>query len=236
MRLGVNVDHVATVRQARGESFPDPVEAAFLCERAGADSIVMHLREDRRHIQDKDLFRAKEKLRIKLNMEMSIEPSVMCVALALKPDQCTLVPEKRRERTTESGLDVLANYARLEKAVHKLKAKSIEVSLFVDPSAKQIEAARRMRVPAIELHTGTFANQKTSAGLLRELKRLATACKLANESGIVCHAGHGLNYQNVKFMHRVKGLDELNIGYSIVSRALWIGMPEAVKEMKRLIR
>ncbi len=244
MKLGVNVDHVATLRQARlsagmvaagSTKFPDPVEAAKICEMSGAHSIVMHLREDRRHIQDYDLFRAKKILSIKLNLEMSIAPSIVKVAAELCPDQATLVPEKRKERTTEGGLDLFKKKPRLWHALEVLKQKKITVSLFVDPDLKQIREAARLGVDAVELHTGDYANQVTSAGFKKEWQRLVRAVQFARERGIIAHAGHGLDYENVAPLKKIKGIEELNIGYSIVTRALWVGLDSAVKEMLKKI-
>ncbi|MBI4431917.1 MAG: pyridoxine 5'-phosphate synthase [Candidatus Omnitrophica bacterium] len=236
MKLGVNVDHVATLRQARGGRTPDPVEAARLCEKVGAHSIVMHLREDRRHIQDEDLFRAQKSLSIKLNLEMSIAPSVVKVARRLRPDQVTLVPEKRMERTTEGGLDLSRKKEALKRVIRGLEAKNVEVSLFIDPDARQIETAKALAAPAVEFHTGDYANAASAGAIQKELKRLDKAVRLAGEYGIKAHAGHGLDYHNVKAIRRIKGLEELNIGYSIVCRAVWVGWENAVQEMLDLIR
>lgn len=234
LKLGVNVDHVATLRQARGGKNPDPVEAAIICQKAGAHSIVMHLREDRRHIQDSDLFRAKKTLNIRLNMEMSVADEIVDVALKLKPNQSTLVPEKRQERTTESGLDLIRNQKRVQRAVDKLKAKGIEVSLFIDPETKQIEMAKKVGAAAVEFHTGTYA-LATGLEASCELVRLSNGVKLAREMGLITHAGHGLDYVNVKPIRKIEGLTELNIGYSIITRSVWVGLGKAVKEMNRLI-
>ncbi|MGH7197370.1 MAG: pyridoxine 5'-phosphate synthase [Candidatus Omnitrophota bacterium] len=236
LRLGVNVDHVATLRQARGGKDPDPVEAAKICEKAGAHSIVMHLREDRRHIQDADLFRAKRSLAIKFNLEMSIAPSIVKIAARLRPEQATLVPEKRRERTTEGGLDLFKKKAALRRSVETLKQKKILVSLFIDPDLRQLEEAAGIGADAVEFHTGDYANQRTEAGFFREWKRLGRAVQAARERGITAHAGHGLDYRNVKRIVKIKGLEELNIGYSIVTRSVWVGLDRAVREMRGLLR
>ncbi len=236
MKLGVNIDHVATLRQARGGKEPDPVRAAKICQKAGAHSIVMHLREDRRHIQDADLFRVKKAVSIRLNLEMSIAPSVVKVAKKLRPHQVTLVPEKRQERTTEGGLDLFRKTKELKNCIQSLQKKDIEVSLFIDPDLKQINAAKRLGADAVEFHTGDYANQKTSAGVKKELERLRKAVVLATKIGITAHAGHGLDYENVPPLAKIKGLVEFNIGYSIVTRALWTGLEEAVREMKRRIQ
>ncbi|PIU40021.1 MAG: pyridoxine 5'-phosphate synthase [Candidatus Omnitrophica bacterium CG07_land_8_20_14_0_80_50_8] len=236
MKLGVNVDHVATLRQARQGNDPDPVTAARVCERAGAYAIVMHLREDRRHIQDSDIFRAKAVLGIKFNLEMSLAPSVVKIALKLRPQQVTWVPEKRQEMTTESGLDLLSESSRFARSMEMFRRKKIEVSCFIDPDPKQIILAKKLGAGAVEFHTGLYANQKTKRGVQRQLARLRLAVDLARQAGLVAHAGHGLDYQNVAAIARISGLKELNIGYSIISRAVWVGLETAVKEMNALIR
>ena len=236
LKLGVNVDHVATLRQARGEKDPDPVGAALVCQKAGAHAIVMHLREDRRHIQDADLFRAKRLLSIKFNLEMSVAPSIVGIAARLAPEQATLVPEKRRERTTEGGLDLFQKKAALRRSIETLKRKKILVSLFIDPDLRQLGEAARIGADAVEFHTGDYANQSTEAGVVREWKRLGRVVQAARELGITAHAGHGLDYQNVRRIVKLKGLEELNIGYSIVTRAVWVGLDRAVREMLELLR
>ncbi|HTL71485.1 MAG TPA: pyridoxine 5'-phosphate synthase [Candidatus Eisenbacteria bacterium] len=236
LKLGVNIDHVATVRQARGGSEPDPVRAARICQKAGAHSIVMHLREDRRHIQDADLFRVRDAVRLKINLEMSIAPSVLKTAARLRPPQVTLVPERRMERTTEGGLDAAGGGARLRRALDLFRSKKIGVSLFIDPDPRQVDAARDLGVDAVEFHTGDYANRSTRPGRLKELRRLERAAGLANEAGLLAHAGHGLDYDNVLPLKKIEGLRELNIGYSIVVRALWVGLDRAVREMADLIR
>ena len=235
MKLGVNVDHVATLRQARRGNEPDPVEAARICERAGANSIVMHLREDRRHIQDRDLFRAKEVLSIKLNLEMAAVPSIVTIALKLQSNQVTLVPEKRKEQTTESGLDLFRNPLALQKIIDRFKEKGILVSLFIDPDRRQIEQAKRFQADAVEFHTGPYANAKNGPAAEKELGRLNKATTLARAIRLIPHAGHGLDYKNVRPLKKIAGLDELNIGYSIVSRALWVGLERAIHEMLELV-
>ena len=235
MKLGVNVDHVATLRQARLGKDPDPVLAAWICQTAGAHAVVMHLREDRRHIQDADLFKAKETLKIKLNLEMSLAPSIVKIAARLGPAQITLVPEKRQEMTTERGLNLLSEKTRLMRSMEIFRKKKIEVSCFIDPDPKQIAMAKKLGADAVEFHTGTYADQKTERGFQKELGRLTLAVRLARESGLVAHAGHGLDYQNVVAITRINGIEELNIGYSIVTRALWVGLEKAVKEMIGLI-
>ena len=235
MRLGVNIDHVATLRQARGGKEPDTVWAARVCEKAGAHSIVMHLREDRRHIQDADLFRVKQTVSIKLNLEMSIAPGVARVAARLLPEQATLVPERRMERTTEGGLDLFKKETRLGRCVEGLKKKGILVSLFIDPDPRNVRAVRGLGADAIEFHTGDYANQKSTAGIQREFKRLQRAAERAREMGLTAHAGHGLDYRNVTRLKEIPWIEELNIGFSIVTRALAVGLEPAVKEMLQLI-
>jgi pyridoxine 5-phosphate synthase len=235
LKLGVNVDHIATVRQQRGGFEPDPVKAALVCQKAGAHSIVMHLREDRRHVQDKDLFRAKRALSIPLNMEMSIAPSVVAVAMRVVPDQVTLVPEKRRERTTEGGLDLFRKSLRLKRVIEGFKKKGVTVSLFIEPDLRQTKKACDLGADAVEFHTGAYANKKGAAARA-ELKRVAQATALALRLGLAPHAGHGLDYENVKPLKKIKGLQDLNIGYSIVSRALWSGLDRSVRDMLALIR
>lgn len=234
LKLGVNVDHVATLRQARGGAVPDPAEAAQICEKAGADSIVMHLREDRRHIQDADLFRARQRIRIKLNLEMSIAPSVVRTAMKLVPDQATLVPERRMERTTEGGLDLFKKTDALRRCLDSLRRKKIETSLFIDPDPGQVLRAAELGVEAIELHTGDYANQKNGAGRRRELERLRKAARLGAQSGLHVYAGHGLDYDNVGPVKGIDEIEELNIGYAIIVRALWTGLDAAVSRMKRI--
>ena len=235
MKLGVNVDHVATLRQARKSGAPDPVAAAKICQKAGAHAVVMHLREDRRHIQDSDIFRAQEVLKIKFNLEMSLAPSIVKIATRLKPRQVTLVPEKRQEMTTESGLNLLSEENRLRRTLDIFKSNKIEVSLFINPDPRQIEMAGRLGAQAVEFHTGTYAYQKSIRGTQKELERLKRAVRQAGQLGLVVHAGHGLDYHNVSAVTKIQGIEELNIGYSIVTRALWVGFEVAVKEMAELI-
>jgi pyridoxine 5-phosphate synthase len=233
-KLGVNIDHVATVRQARKTYEPDPVWAAALAELGGADSITIHLREDRRHINDRDLRLLRETVTVKLNLEMACANEVTDIACRSKPDQATLVPEKREEVTTEGGLDVIANRDKAAAAIARLKDAGITVSLFLDPDEPQIRAAADFGADAVELHTGKYANAHGKAQSF-ELHKLRSAARLVRELGLVLHAGHGLNYRNVVPVARIEGMDELNIGHSIVSRAVMVGMQEAVREMKRLI-
>lgn len=244
MKLGVNIDHIATLRQARlpagqkadSKVYPDPLRAAEICRRLNAHSVVMHLREDRRHIQDHDLFRVRQTVPIRLNLEMSIAPSVMNAAKKLKPQQATLVPEKRQERTTEGGLDLLKQTSKILKSVDVLKEKKIHVSLFIDPELKQVDMAKKMGAHAVEFHTGDYANQKISSGANRELKRLIRGTAHARALGLRAYAGHGLDYENVIRVSKIQGMEELNIGYSIVSRALWVGFENAVREMMGLLK
>jgi pyridoxine 5-phosphate synthase len=232
IRLGVNVDHVATVRQARREAVPDPVELALECERAGADSIVAHLREDRRHIQDDDVFRLRKRLRTFLNLEMGLSSDVVDVALRLKPRQVTLVPEKRQELTTEGGLDVARQLAKIRRAVGRFQAKGIAVSLFIDPDLRQVEASRASGATVIELHTGTYAN----AGDPRaELRKLKAAAREGRRAGLAVAAGHGLTLANTRAVASIPEIEELNIGFSIVAHALRIGMAGAVRAMRRVM-
>lgn len=234
MRLGVNIDHVATLRQARRGRWPDPVEAARLCERAGASSIVCHLREDRRHIQDEDVRRLK-RVATRLNLEMSIARSVVQVALAVKPAQVTLVPERRQELTTEGGLDVVKFAGTLRPLVRSFRQRRIEVSVFIDPVLSQVRAAHRIGADQIELHTGRYAHARTARAKTRELHALQRAAGQGHALGLAIAAGHGLEYDNVRDIVRLQGIEELNIGFSIVTRALWVGLEHAVKEMVTLL-
>ena len=235
-RLGVNIDHIATLRQARRGREPDPVRAALLCEQAGADAIVAHLREDRRHIQDQDIRRLRDIVTTRLNLEMAIAPSVVRVALAVRPHQATMVPERRQELTTEGGLDVVAQRRRLAPVVRRLQRRGIVVSLFVDPEPRQVNASAALGVEAIELHTGAYAEARTPRQRRSRLEALRIAAGHAQRLGLTVHAGHGLNYHNVKEVARIPGLGELNIGFSIIGCAAFIGLPQAVRRMKALIR
>lgn len=233
--LGVNIDHVATVRQARRTVEPDPVWAAAAAELGGADAITVHLREDRRHIQDRDLEVLKETVQVKLNLESAITPAMTAIACRVRPDQVTLVPENRAEVTTEGGLDVVGQRPAVATAVEQLHAAGIVVSLFIDPDPDQIEAAAALGVAAIELHTGSYANATADAVRDHELHALARAATLTRQAGLSLNAGHGLTYRNVVPVAKLEGMHELNIGHSIVARAIFFGMTEAVREMKRLI-
>jgi pyridoxine 5-phosphate synthase len=233
--LGVNIDHIATVRQARRTVEPDPVWAATLAELGGADGITVHLREDRRHIQDRDVSLLRQTVRCKLNLEMACVEEIVNIACHIKPDQATLVPEKRQEITTEGGLDVAGQFAAVKDIVKKLQDSGIGVSLFLDPDLKQIEAGIKTGSDAIEIHTGTYANALTEKQRNEELKRILAAGTLINAGGLRLHAGHGLTYHNVLPIVQIPAMQELNIGHSIISRALMVGMKEAVAEMKRII-
>jgi len=231
--LGVNIDHVATIRQARRTYEPDPVHAAVLCELAGADGITIHLREDRRHIQDRDLYVLRQTVAIKLNLELAAASEILGIACQTRPDQATLVPEKREEITTEGGLDVVVHRSAVADAVKRLKEAGVYVSLFLDPDPRQIELAKELEADAVELHTGQYALAK-GAAQLEQLALLVEAGKLIRRLGLGLHAGHGLNYHNVTSVAQIEGMHELNIGHAIVSRAVLVGMERAVREMKAL--
>lgn len=235
MKLGVNIDHVATLRQARGTTYPSLLEAVSEAEAGGADGITIHLREDRRHIQDRDLFEIREAVRVPLNLEMANAPDVLAQALRARPDEVCLVPERRQELTTEGGLDAAGQYDRLAPTVAALNQAGIRVSLFIEPSPAQIDAARRLGAPMVELHTGLYSNL---AGPARdaELARLAAAAEAAHAAGLQVNAGHGLNYDNLPaFLASVPHLDTLNIGHSIVARAVFTGLRAAVRALKDLL-
>jgi pyridoxine 5-phosphate synthase len=234
-RLGVNIDHVATIRQARRTIEPDPVWAAALAELGGADCITLHLREDRRHIQDRDLRVLKETVQVKLNLEMAAEEGITDIAIAVKPTQCTLVPEKRAEVTTEGGLDVVGQREKVKRCAERLMAAGIEVSMFIDPDAAQIEASKSLGVQAVEIHTGSYADAPSEEARREQLQGIIIASKLARQLGLDLHMGHGLTYRNVVPIARIQGVGELNIGHSIVARAVMVGFERAVREMKQLI-
>lgn len=234
-KLGINIDHVATLRQARKGIEPEPVFAALLCETAGADSIVVHLREDRRHIQDRDVIILRETIKTRLNLEMSTWPDIVDIACKIKPDQATLVPEKRQELTTEGGLDVKINFNKVKTALQRLKKKGIEVSLFIVPDKEQILAAKRTGARIIELHTGSYADAKDKREQESEFLKLQDCVDYALTIGLIVNAGHGLNYYNVSRIAKIRGIEELNIGYSIICRAVIVGLERAVKEMKALL-
>ena len=233
--LGVNIDHVATLRQARRARYPDPLYAALLAEEAGADSITLHLREDRRHIQDRDVVALREALQTRMNLEMAVTEEMILMAQKVLPQDCCLVPESRQEVTTEGGLNVSGQSARIGDAVKALGASGIRVSLFIDPDPEQIEAARHVRAPVIELHTGAYADC-AGAAQAREFERLLAAAKFAARLGLVVNAGHGLNYHNVGPIAAIPEIVELNIGHAIIGRAVADGLAKAVRDMKELMR
>lgn len=235
IRLGVNVDHVATLRQARGTDYPSPVDAALLAERSGADSITVHLREDRRHIQDHDIAALIETLQTRMNLEMAVTDEMVEIACRLRPSDCCLVPEKRAELTTEGGLDVKAQKRRVEDACAQLSSDGIRVSLFIDPDPEQLESSLEAGASVVELHTGAYADAGTPQDRARELERLRAAAAYGAELGLTVHAGHGLHYQNVQPVAAIAEIMELNIGHSVVARAVFDGLPNAVAEMKRLM-
>ncbi len=235
IRLGVNIDHVATVRNARGVAYPDPITAAALAELAGADGITVHLREDRRHIKDRDVFLLKETLTVPMNLEMALTDEMLKVAEALRPSYVCLVPEKREELTTEGGLDVISNEAKLETAIQHLSSLNIQVSTFIDPSRAQIDVAKKVGSPLIEIHTGEYAEANSVKVRSDALDRVIQAVKHADELGLVVNAGHGLNYNNVADIAGILPIYELNIGHSIVSRAVFEGLKTAVFQMKQLM-
>ena len=235
-KLGVNIDHVATVRQARGVIYPDPVAAAALVELAGADGIVCHLREDRRHIQDRDLRLLREVVQTQLNLEMAATEEMIRIALATKPNIVTLVPEKREELTTEGGLDVIKSFRSLKKAIQRLQKGAIPVSLFVDPRKDQIKASEDVGANAVEIHTGRYSEAKTLSEADEELKKILDAVAEASHCNLRIAAGHGLNYVNVRRIAEIKEIEELNIGHSIIARAILVGLDRAVREMISLIK
>jgi pyridoxine 5-phosphate synthase len=233
--LGINIDHVATVRQARRAPYPDPVHAALLAEQAGADNITLHLREDRRHIQDRDVRSLRPLLQTRMNLEMGLTGEMVEIAVGVRPHDCCLVPESRQEITTEGGLDVAADLERVSAGVKKLTAAGIRVALFIGPDPAQIDAAKRSGAPVIELHTGNYADA-SGAAQARELERLTSAAKYAAGLGLEVHAGHGLTYNNVTPVAAIPEIVELNIGHCIVARAIFSGLEAAVRDMKALMR
>ena len=236
IKLGVNIDHVATIRQARGTKYPSVVQAALRAEQSGADSITLHLREDRRHMQDADVFALRGLLQTRMNLECAVTDEMIAIACQVKPQDVCLVPERREERTTEGGLDVVAHYAKVEAACKKLAENNIRVSLFIGPDIKQIKAAKKTGAPVIELHTGTFADAEDEAEKAKELMRIKDAVAHALKLGLVVNAGHGLHYHNVHEIAAIPGLEELNIGHAIVAHALFVGWDNAVREMKALMK
>jgi pyridoxine 5-phosphate synthase len=235
IKLGVNIDHIATLRNARGTSFPDPVHAAEIAERAGADGITVHLREDRRHIRDRDVRILRETVQTRLNLEMAVTEEMLIIAEQTKPTYCCLVPEKRQELTTEGGLNVLANLATMKAACARLAASGILVSLFIDADKQQIDAAVACQAPYIEIHTGQYAEAKTSEQQAIELEKLRIGVEYAHSRGLIVNAGHGLNYHNVKPIAAMPHIYELNIGHAIIARAAFDGLAKAVTDMKRLM-
>ena len=234
--LGVNIDHVATLRQARGTLYPEPIQAALVAEQAGADGITAHLREDRRHIQDRDIFLLKEMIHTRLNMEMAVTDEMIGIALKVQPFACCLVPEKREELTTEGGLDVAGNLSRMQWACGELKGAGVEVSLFIDPDYAQIDAAVTAGAPVVELHTGCYAEAKNPTQLAEELARIRKAAHYAHSAGLQVNAGHGLHFYNVAAICAIPEIVELNIGHSIIAQALFSGLAQTVKELKQVMK
>ncbi|WFP52022.1 pyridoxine 5'-phosphate synthase [Methylomonas sp. EFPC3] len=234
--LGVNIDHVATLRQARGTRYPEPVQAALLAEQAGADGITAHLREDRRHIQDRDIRLLQEMLHTRLNLEMAVTEPMLAIACELRPQACCLVPERREELTTEGGLDVAGAADRMKQACLQLAVAGIEVSLFIDPDFRQIDAALAAGAPVVELHTGRYADAETREERERELQRIRDAAAYAHAAGLQVNAGHGLNLHNVEAICRIDSIVELNIGHALIAQALFCGLEQAVRDMKRVMR
>lgn len=234
--LGVNIDHIATLRNARGTTYPDPVQAAFVAEQAGADGITIHLREDRRHITDRDLMLISQTVQTRLNLEMAVTEEMIEIACQTQPDFCCLVPEKRQEVTTEGGLDVVANEEKIADAIKRLSLAGIKVSLFIDPDHEQINAADRVGAPFIEIHTGAYADAEDEMAQEKEFVRIRDAVTYAASKGLKVNAGHGLHYHNVQRIAALPELHELNIGHAIIGRAVFSGLAPAVEEMKRLMR
>jgi pyridoxine 5-phosphate synthase len=232
--LGVNIDHVATLRQVRGTSYPDPVKAALIAEECGADSITLHLREDRRHIQDSDLYALKQAMHTRMNLEMAVTEEMLSIALDVKPAACCLVPEKRQELTTEGGLDVTNQLEKIADACARLADQGIRVSLFIDPEASQLDAAMQVGAPVVELHTGIYADTD-GAEQKSELNRVMSAASYAREIGLIVHAGHGLHYENVSAIARIAEIVELNIGHAIIAQSVFDGISVAIRNMKRLM-
>ncbi|EGL55798.1 pyridoxine 5'-phosphate synthase [Methylophaga thalassica] len=234
--LGVNIDHIATLRQARGTRYPDPIQAAIEAEQAGADSITLHLREDRRHIQERDVAMLSDILQTKMNLEMAVTEEMLAMAEKYRPADCCLVPEKREELTTEGGLDVAGQLSRMQQACQRLAEANVRVSLFIDPDLAQIDAAVACGVPVVELHTGRYADAETDAEAEHELAIIAQAAKQAHERGLQVNAGHGLHYHNTQKIAAIPELVELNIGHAIVARSVFTGFQAAVREMKQLMQ
>jgi len=235
IKLGVNIDHVATLRQARGTLYPDPIQAAIEAEQAGADSITLHLREDRRHIQDRDVETLRKIIQTRMNLEMAVADEIVAFAEHIRPHDCCLVPERRQELTTEGGLDVVRGKKNITEVCRRLAEAEVRVSLFVDADTKQIEAAAQTGAPVIEIHTGHYADMTTEKARRAELVRIEQAVQRGLDLKLQINAGHGLNYHNVQSIAAIPGISELNIGHAIVARALFTGLREAVREMKRLM-
>jgi len=233
--LGVNIDHIATLRQARGTRYPDPVQAALVAEEAGADGITLHLREDRRHIQDRDVYLLSDMLNTRMNLEMAVTDEMVNIAIKVKPACVCLVPEKREELTTEGGLNVIGNEAAIKSACDRLAEVNSEVSLFIDADERQIDAAVRCGAPVIEIHTGHYADAKSPVLQLKELEKIVQGVAYALEQGLIVNAGHGLHYHNTEAIAAIPGINELNIGHSIIAHAAFVGLKTAVKEMRDLI-
>ena len=234
--LGVNIDHIATLRQARGTRYPSLVDAAKICENSGADSITLHLREDRRHIQDHDVEELKSSLKTKMNLEMAATDEMLQIATKILPEDCCLVPEKRQELTTEGGLDVFSQLSRMKEVCSELSANNIKASLFIDADNQQIEAAIECGAPIIEIHTGHYADASSASEKQKELKRISSACTYAHSLGLQVNAGHGLTLENTKAIAEINTVVELNIGHSIISRSLFVGLSAATSEMKQLLK
>jgi len=235
-KLGVNIDHIASIRNLRKSAFPDPVFAAKIAEDAGADGITVHLREDRRHIHNDDVKRLRKSIKTKLNLEMSVSADIVAAALKIIPDCVCLVPEKRQELTTEGGLDILSNHKKIKKIVKDLKDKNIVVSIFIDPDFRQIGAAKEIGADFVELHTGNYSDAKNKIIKKRELVKIQKASEYVLQLGLGLNAGHGLDYENVRGIAEIRGMNELNIGYSIICRAVFVGLFQAIKEMKEIIK
>ncbi len=233
--LGVNIDHVATLRQARGTRYPNPVHAALQAEQAGADSITLHLREDRRHIQEQDVLMLKDLMLTHMNLEMAVTDEMLAFAEKVRPQDCCLVPESREELTTEGGLDVVSQESRIKEACQQLDAVDVRVSLFIDADMSQIEAAKRCGAPVIEIHTGHFADAESTDERLKQLKKIVEAVEIAHDLGLQVNAGHGLHYHNVQAIAAIPYIQELNIGHAIIAEALFCGLPLAISNMKQLM-
>jgi pyridoxine 5-phosphate synthase len=235
MQLAINIDHIATIRNARGGKEPDPIEGARICEHAGAVGIVCHLREDRRHIRDEDVRRLRSSITTKLDLEMGATDEIIGIALDVKPDLVTLVPEKRQELTTEGGLDVVSQKRRLEDVIRAFHKEKIAVSLFVDPEQKQIETSKEIGSDMVELHTGEYANATTGHEVQKELSRIQAMAKLGKSLGLTVNGGHGLNYQNTSAIAAIDEIHEVSIGHAVITRAVFVGLEQAVREMMRLV-